>query len=164
MPPPPPRRRAGWATGLVALVVVIALVGGAYFLFRNQLSGNVGSLQVGDCIDVPSGSDSVTDLQHHPCTDPHDAEVFALINDPTDGDYPGVDHFQTLANVACVAAAVQYLGVDLSARNDLSGGFFYPTTDGWTNNDDRTIDCYLDRTDGGKLTVPLKGIGASPLP
>ncbi len=159
---PPPRRRPRWLGALIGIVVIAVLVV-AFFLLRNQLSGNVTDLQVGDCIDQPATTGTVTDVQHHPCTDAHDAEVFTLITDSTSGDYPGQTHFETIANTQCFAAASAYLGTDFNARDDIGGGFFYPSTDSWSSGD-RTVTCYLDRTDGGQLTGSLRGIGASPLP
>jgi hypothetical protein len=160
--PAPPRRR-NWLP-LIVLIVIVAVIGVGFYVFRDRLSGNVNSLQVGDCIDEPTvGTTSVTDVQHQPCTDPHDAEVFLLITDPGTGDYPGADHFRTLANNQCSSGATLYLGIDYNARDDISGGFFYPSSDSWSTGD-RTTTCYLDRTDGGKLTGSLHGIGSSPVP
>jgi hypothetical protein len=165
VPPPPVRRsnRRGYVIGGVAVLILVLIFGG-YLLFRNQLSGGVNELQVGDCFDEPISTTSVSDVQHHPCTDPHDAEVFLVITDPTTGDYPGVDHFRSIANTQCADAASTYLGIDFNSRDDIGGGFFYPSTDSWTNSSDRTVTCYLDRSDGGQLSGPLRGIGASPLP
>ncbi len=174
VPPPPgplgytpsPVARPSNRRGLVALavaVVILVVIFGGYFLFRDQLTGNVNELQVGDCIDEPIGTTSVSDVQHHPCSDPHDAEVFALITDSTSGDYPGATHFESIANTQCFSEATTYLGIDFNSRDDIGGGFFYPTTNSWGDGD-RTITCYLDRTDGQQLTGSLRGIGASPLP
>jgi hypothetical protein len=163
--PPPPARRSN-RRGLVVLavaVVVLVVIFGGYFLFRDQLTGNVNELQVGDCIDVPGVSTTVTDVQHHPCGEPHDAEIFALVTDPANGDYPGDDHFRGIATAQCVPAASTYLGTDFNSRDELDAGFYYPTTDSWSHGD-RGIICYLYRIDGGKLTVSVHGIGDSPLP
>ncbi len=89
--------------------------------------------------------------------------MFAIVTDTTSGDYPGDTHFSDLANSQCTDAASSYIGTDFNSRDDIGGGFFYPTTDSWAGGD-RTITCYLDRTDGQQLTGSLHNIGSSPLP
>jgi Septum formation len=165
VPPPPmtaPPRRRNWL-GPVILVVIVAVIGVGFFVFRDQLSGNVNDLKVGDCIDEPVITTSVSDVQHQPCNQPHDAEVFTVVTDTTSGDYPGDSHFSDLANSQCTDAASSYLGTDFNSRDDIGGGFFYPSTDSWANGD-RTITCYLDRTDGQQLTASLHNLGSAPLP
>jgi hypothetical protein len=157
----PPRRR-NWL-GVVIVVVIIAVIGVGFFVFRDRLTGNVNDLQVGDCIDEPVLTTSVSDVQHQPCNQPHDAEVFAIVTDSSSGDYPGDTHFSDLANSQCTDAASSYLGTDFNSRDDIGGGFFYPSSDSWSSGD-RTVTCYLDRTDGQQLTGSLHNIGSAPLP
>ena len=81
-PAPPARNRRSGLIALGVLVVLIVLIVGALYLFRDRISGDVNSLQVGDCIDEPSSTSSITDVQHQPCTEPHDGEVFAILTYP----------------------------------------------------------------------------------
>lgn len=164
MPPPPapksargPLIRVGIIVGIVVIIIV------AFFLFRDRLSGDVTGLQIGDCIDEPAATTSVTDVQHQPCNAAHDGEVFMVLADPATGDYPGADHFRTLAVEQCVPAAAAYLGIaSFDTRTDIDAGYFYPTAVSWAGSD-RGVTCYMYRVDGAKLTGPLHGIGASPL-
>lgn len=162
-PPMPSSRRRNWVVGLVVVVVIIAVIGVGFFIFRDGLAGNVNDLKVGDCIDEPANTTSVSDVQHQPCNKPHDAEVFAVIIDTTSGDYPGDIHFSNLANSQCADAASTYLGIDFNSRGDIGGGFFYPSTGSWAKGD-RTVTCYLDRSDGQQLAGSLHNIGTAPLP
>jgi hypothetical protein len=157
----PRRSRRSGLVALGVLVVLVILVVGGLALFRDKISGNVTELQVGDCFDEPVGATTVSDVQHHPCTEAHDGEVFLLVNDNSPS-YPGADHFRAIANSQCTDSASAYIGTDYNARDDLSGGFFYPTTDSWSSGD-RAVTCYLDRTDKQKLTISLKNIGTSPV-
>ena len=73
---------------LLGAIVVIVLV--VAFVFRDRLSGNAGDLAVGDCFDAPTlDGQTVSDVQHHPCTEPHTGEVFAVVTNPAaDAAYP----------------------------------------------------------------------------
>jgi hypothetical protein len=162
-PPAAPPRKTNWLA-IAILVGIVVVLGGGFWLFRDRLSGDVGELAVGDCIDEPAQTTSVTDVQHQPCNGPHDGEVFALLTDPGSGDYPGVDHFRTMAVAQCVPAAAAYLGItDFATRTDIDAGYFYPTSESWATGD-RGVTCYMYRIDEQKLIVSLHGIGASPLP
>jgi hypothetical protein len=53
-----------------------------------------------------------------------------------------------------------YAGREINADPDLSIGYFYPSRDGWSSGD-RTITCYVARSDEGPMTQSVKG-SASP--
>ena len=76
---PPKRNRRTGLVALGVLVLLIVLIVGGLALFRDRISGDVNSLAVGDCIDEPSTTDAISDVQHQPCTEPHDGEVFAVL-------------------------------------------------------------------------------------
>ncbi len=84
---PPAKKRPNFLP-LIVLVVIVAVIAGAYFLFRDQLSGDVFQLRVGDCIDLPTTDEAVSQVQHQPCTTAHDAEVFMNMTDPTANGQP----------------------------------------------------------------------------
>ena len=68
----------GWIVR-IAIIGVIALGG---LIFRERLSGSAGDLAVGECFDVPAGDTNIGDVQHHPCSEAHTGEVFALVKNP----------------------------------------------------------------------------------
>ena len=161
----PARSRGGIVRSIVGTVVVVALIAGAYFAYRAITNtADVSSLQVGDCIDLPSNDTNITDVQKQACTSPHDAEVFLNLTDPAaDGaPYPGTSHFQNMASTQCLPAATAYLGVDFNQREDLDAGYLYPTTNSWEDHHDRGLTCYMYKLDKSKLTTPLKNSGAVP--
>lgn len=164
----PPKRRS--RTGIVALLVllglVIVIVGGLY-VFRDRISGDVNSLVIGDCIDEPSSATSITDVQHQPCTDPHDGEVFALITYPGDSSapYPGASAFDDAVTQQCLPAVATYTGRSLTEVDaaGLSYAYFYPTTNSWSNGD-RGVTCYIAKADGSKLVGSLRAPTPSKTP
>ncbi|TAK01806.1 MAG: hypothetical protein EPO36_04055 [Chloroflexota bacterium] len=128
-------------------IVAVVLIGG--FIFRDFLSGNAAELKVGDCFDEPATLDeTVEDVQHHPCGDEHDAEVFFI------GDYPGGDdaayptdaEMEAWVTQACFPAFKSYTGKDFETDPDLGIGWFQPDESSW--DDGHEISCYLYRLDG----------------
>lgn len=162
MPQQPPAKKRGFNfVPLIVLIVVVGVIAGGYWLFRDRISGEVGGLRVGDCFDQPASDTSITDVQHQPCTSAHGAEVFFLFSDPMGSSetYPIIgSHFLDLAVERCVPAATTYLGTDFANRPDLDIGYFYPTLSSWRNGD-RGLTCYFYKLDGSKLTASLKSSG-----
>ena len=157
---PPRRNRRSGLVALGVLVLLVVLIVGGLYLFRDRISGDVFSLQVGDCIDEPSDTSSITDVQHQPCTDPHDGEVFANLTYPsTSGTaYPGSTGFEDFVQQQCLPALPTYTGrtFDEIDSAGLSYAWFYPTNDSWTNSNDRGVTCYIAKSDGTKLTGSVR--------
>jgi hypothetical protein len=134
------------------LLIGAVLLGG--FLLRDRFSGNAGDLQVGDCFDVPSANTDISDVQHHPCVEPHTGEVIYI------GDHPaakGTPFAQSLlvefAGSSCLPAFDAYIGSN--SPDGLDIGAFYPVMKDWDGGD-REITCYLYRVDGTSLSASLK--------
>lgn len=168
-PPPPAKKRRSGLYALVVLVVLIVLIVGGLAFFRDRISGGVTELQVGDCIDEPTSSAaSITDVQHQPCSAPHDGEVFADLTYPgADGaPYPTLTStFDDFVSTNCLPLAEAYTGrteEEIGAAG-LGYAYFYPTSDSWTQNNDRGVTCYIERADGQKMNGSVKaGTPASP--
>ncbi len=154
-PPPKTRSRRSGLIALGVLVILVVLIVCALILFRDRISGDVNSLQVGDCIDDPSSTISITDVQHQPCTEPHDGEVFANLTYPgANGTaYPGTTAFDDYVRTNCLPAVQTYTGRTLAEIDaaGLSYAYFYPTTSSWTDSNDRGVTCYVENSDGTKL-------------
>src|SRR5262245_10627607 len=56
---------ARWAAAIAIATVAVA-----------GCDANAGDLQVGECFDDPGSVEEVSDVQRHPCTEEHSAEVF----------------------------------------------------------------------------------------
>jgi len=132
---------------------VFSLVG---FVFHDFLSGSVEDLKVGECFDVPAGVTTLKDVQHHPCTSRHDAEMIYIgsISGST-ATYAGDAAFEAFAKANCVPAFNSYLGRDFDTDEIYDMTFLYPTTDGWTNGD-RVINCFVVRIDGHQMTATVR--------
>lgn len=167
-PPQPPKQNR--RSGLIALAVLLGIVvvaAGGYYLFRDRLAGSAAELAVGDCIDEPAGTTDIKEVQHQPCSDPHDGEVFAIVMHTAapGAAYPDQSEFRDLAGDECVPLLSAYTGMDLvtfvAAGLDFSA--FYPTSEAW-NNGDRSVTCYVVKADSSKLTGSVHNLGSSPLP
>lgn len=158
-PPAPPVKsgRGGLIRTAIVLGIVIAIVA-AFFLFRDRLSNEVTSLQVGECFDRPAaGVTEVTDIQRQPCNEPHDAEVIAVLvhTAAPSAAYPVLSGFTDFIEEKCVPVFDSYTGRSFATNTELRLGWFEPTLSGWTGGD-RGFSCYLSREDGAKLTVSVR--------
>lgn len=89
-----------------------------------------------------------------PCSDEHDAEVYAVFDIAGATDYPGEDAVNALANSECVARFEVYVGVRL-ADSDLTGHYFTPTASTWDRGD-RQVLCVAYLEDGSTVTATFK--------
>jgi len=82
--------------GVRIAIIAIIIVGG--FVLRDRLSSSAGDLKVGDCFDEPASGGEISDVQHHPCTESHSAEVVFLGEMTGDNStYPTDDQFDQYA-------------------------------------------------------------------
>jgi len=136
---------------------ILAVILGDGYLFRDRLSSSPTELAVGDCFDVPAVKTSVKDVQHHPCTESHTGEVYALVTHPAAKGTPPlaqgamVDYLVS----ACGPSFLSYVGPAAASVGNLDAGAFYPPDDGW-NNGERGITCYVYRVDGAPMTGSVK--------
>ena len=141
---------------LVRVGIIGAIVLGA-FLLRPFIMGDASSLAVGDCFDPPTTvSETVEDVQHHPCTDPHGAEVVYVGKyEGGTSTYPTDDEFFAHISTVCPPAFNTYTGLDFETAQDLDMSAFTPTSEGWGKGD-RKIICYAVRVDDAKMTQSIK--------
>jgi hypothetical protein len=139
-------------TGFAAAIAVALLTG------CTLLSGSVTDLAVGDCFDEPQTEGDVSEVQHQPCDQPHDAEVFLVLQHPADSTvaYPVVSGFDDYIGENCVPAFSTYTGRNFETDTEYDLGYFRPTLTGWGEGD-REFTCYIGRADGAKLTAPVNG-------
>jgi len=149
-----PAKKGGIPGWLISGAVIAAIVVGG-IIFRDRLSGDAGDLKVGDCFDDPGQTTEVSDVQHHPCTESHDAEVIFVGDHPDQTLYPGDDAFDTFVEQQCIPAFNSYLGRDFDTDTEFGMGFFYPLADRWGDGD-HEIACYVQRSDGTPLTNSVK--------
>jgi hypothetical protein len=105
------------AIPVVILVVVVGAV-----VFRDRLSGSSSDLVVGDCFDAlssasaPTSGVEVGDVQHHPCSEAHGFEVFAVLKHPgrKGRPYPGTETLFTYADTNCLPPFATYVGIEFA--------------------------------------------------
>ena len=137
-------------------IVAVVLIGG--FIFRDFLTGNAGDLQVGQCFDLPtSSSETIDDVQHHPCDQTHGGEVFFVGTSTAakDASYPADDVLAFEVFGFCDASFTAYSGKDSDTDLEWTYGYFVPTSDGWADGD-RGIICYAAKVDGTTTTGSIK--------
>ncbi|MFI5261898.1 MAG: septum formation family protein [Candidatus Limnocylindrales bacterium] len=158
MAPPPRRSVLGQFRGLIVIGVIVVVIAVGGFLLRDRLTGNAGDLKVGDCFDIPAAaSATVKDVQHHPCNEAHQGEVFAVITYPGDSSatYPTQDAFDSFVVAQCGPAFTSYTGIAIEQSGNLEGSYLFPTSDGWSSGD-RSVTCYLDDATGQSLTRSMR--------
>jgi len=143
----------GWILR-IGIIAVIAL--GAY-IFKDRLSGSAGDLAVGDCFDVPAANVDIKSVQHHPCTESHTGEVFALVTHPAAKGAPPLTEAQLVDYLgsACTPVFTTYVGAEAASGGELDFGAFYPVDKDW-NDGDRGVTCYVYRIDEKPMTSSLK--------
>lgn len=141
---------------IVRIAILAVILGGGY-LFRDRLSSSASELGVGDCFDVPTVKTNVRDVQHHPCTESHTGEVFAVVTHPAaKGAPPPAEAalFDYLGNT-CGPLFITFVGPVAAGVGQLDAGAFYPPDEGW-NDGDRGITCYVYRVDRAAMTGSVK--------
>ncbi|HET7703062.1 MAG TPA: septum formation family protein [Candidatus Limnocylindrales bacterium] len=144
-------------SGWVFRIGIIAVIAIGAFIFRDRLSGSPADLQVGDCFDVPTANVDISDVQHHPCTESHTGEVFAVISHPAAKGTPPLTEPQLVEylGTACVPLFAAYVGQEAVSAGVLDFGAFYPRDEDW-NDGDRGVTCYAYRVDDGPMTTSVK--------
>lgn len=137
----------GWAT---ALALIVPRLG-------DDEGVDYSELRVGDCIDVPEGDD-IGAIERLPCTDPHEAEVFAVLSHPAEGaaPYPGSDALVAFAGEACLGQIfTDYVGAPRD-RSQLRHFEIVPRQSAWDDGR-RQLVCAVDAD--GPLVGSIRGSG-----
>ena len=157
-----PRRRRSLAAILIGCFAAICLIGlgavAAVLLLHGRTHApptalpSVFRLGVGDCVNSgPGGISSPTVV---PCSQPHDAEVYARFALAGHG-WPGSAAIGTQARQGCNARLGGYLNPQL-ATAVLAESYVFPDQGAW-NAGERTIICEI-RSTAGKLTGSVRGL------
>lgn len=157
---PPPKKSKGVLPAVLIGVVLVLGIGGliiAAQIFdddadRDNDTGEITDegdisafeLKVGDCLtDLADGE--ITDVPAVPCSEPHDAEVFALYD--LEGDeWPGEDAISADAGAECEAQLKSY-SQEAYADDNVGLFYLYPSTRSWAQGD-REIACVAEFLDG----------------
>ena len=110
----------------------------------------VDTLRVGDCLNLPTGDEEFSAITARKCSQPHDAQVFAIGEVPA-GDYPGEAAIQESVDRRC-GTRFEEMFADLPNVDDLEITSFAPTQHGWPN---RGFSCLVTKSDGTELIGDL---------
>lgn len=123
-------------------------------------SGDLGvyDLRVGDCVLFDSSVESANEtVPVVPCEEPHQAEIYALVELEDLDQYPGERELSDRAELECIATFGDYVGAEL-ADSTLFFTYMIPAVRGWQEDGDRTVVC-LALGVGGPLEGSLRGSG-----
>jgi hypothetical protein len=131
----------------------IVLVGGlAFLIWRGAGARTPASLVVGDCFDVPTGSERIQDIRNRPCNEPHGGEVFHIYDASVPNTaYPADVDWEAMIYPICDPVFEAYTGTPVAERLDIGYLFLVPTADRWTTGD-RRVTCFITPLDGTQLT------------
>ena len=116
---------------------------------------SVFSMEVGLCFDdEEETSGEVSSVPDVPCEEPHDNEVFALIQ-YTGESFPGPETMQAEARDLCIGDFEAYVGLAYE-ESELEVYPLVPTSGSWDDGD-REIVCALYALDLSELTGSMKG-------
>lgn len=143
-------------SGWVFRIGIIAVIAIGAFIFRDRLSSNAGELKIGDCFDDPAGVTEVSDVQHHPCTEGHTAEVIFVGSMTGDNAaYPADATIDSFVEANCLPAWTAYTGRAYETETVLRLGYYVPSPDGWKDGDHGIV-CYAAREDGAAMTTSVR--------
>ena len=133
-------------------------------LLLSGLSVEPSELDAGDCFNEYLYRDASDFLQQVTsvvsCNGPHDREAYFRTEYPggENASYPIDDELDRWADVTCLDEFESFVGLDyvLSA---LEIGAVVPSFDGWTNDGDRAVICYVFPDQGGRLLESVRNSG-----
>lgn len=131
---------------LAVMAILVLACGGQQSVF---------SLSVGTCFDDQDDG-QISSVPEVDCSDPHDNEVFALIDYAETDSYPGADQMSEIANELCIADFEAYVGLDYPT-SALAVFPIYPTEESWNEDNGREIICALYNADLSKLSGSMEG-------
>ena len=117
---------------------------------------SVFDLEVGDCVLLDDELEAANEtLPVVPCDEPHQAEIYALVDVDDLDQYPGERELSNRAEIECLAEFAGYVGVDL-ADSTLFFTYLIPSIRSWQDDDDRTVVC-VGLGVGGPLEGSVEG-------
>jgi hypothetical protein len=99
----------------------------------------------------------VDEVQHHPCTEEHDAEVIFVGEHPAreGAASPSDEEEGTYLATNCLPAFAAYTGLDYMSQDVLDIGYFVPAPESWRQGD-RTYICWAVRLDQQTMTQSVR--------
>ena len=152
---------------LACVLAAAALLTGCSSLDGDTDSTSVFDLQPGVCVLAPEHEEvgvELSEVRTVPCEEPHELEVFALVDFPeqagTGGTqagstFPGDAPLKDFADGACAEQFATYVGIDYR-DSELFFTYLVPSARSWQAENDRTVLCLITTT-GEALTQSVAG-------
>ena len=123
-------------------------------LLVSGCGGDVFTLDVGTCFD-DTDETAISSVPEVDCSDPHDNEVFAVLDYTESDTYPGSEAMNDAAQDLCIDAFEEYVGLPYE-ESELEVFPITPTEGSWDSGD-REIICALYNLDFSKLIGSMQG-------
>lgn len=108
---------------------------------------------MGDCVNISLDRDAVAAIAAIPCSEPHDAQVYAF-GDVSAGDYPGEAAIDKTVDERCGHRFEAIVGGRADA-DKLAVTYLTPVLEGWPAN--RRFACLVTHADGSALVGNVIG-------
>lgn len=118
-------------------------------------TGSVFSLEMGSCFN-DQVAEEVFDVPIVECSEPHDNEVYLLIDYTESDTFPGDAAMESWTIDRCLEAFEPFVGVTYES-SELDAGYLYPTTESWDNGDRESV-CFVYELDLSLVTGSLRGV------
>ena len=94
------------------------------------------------------------------CEGPHDREAYFRTEFPggETASYPLGDDLERWADTTCLDEFEDFVGLEY-VLSRLEIGAIVPTFEGWTDDGDRAVICYVFPDEGGRLLASVRGSG-----
>ena len=119
----------------------------------------VMDLRIGDCFNLPPGTEDdveIEEVEAVPCGQAHENEVYVVTNYSGSETWPGELAIWDFADQFCLTAFETFVGVPYE-DSLLDFGYFYPSVEGWEEEDDRGVTCVVYDYNGAMLTGSMRG-------
>jgi hypothetical protein len=143
------KKAVGWSA-----VAGVAIFGGVSAFgdntTRNENNEIVGagglgvfSIEIGDCLNLPSEITGVQSVEGVPCSEEHGAQAFAKFDLTGFGDdFPGSEAFNEQASAGCTEAFDDFVGISYE-QSALYFMILEPSEETWEQEDDREVVCLI---------------------
>jgi len=139
--------------------IAFGMVAGLALLLTGCGGSSVFDLEVGTCFNDEGETGTEQQVSSVPtvdCDEPHDNEVFAVVDLP-DGEFP-TDVAAQAQEICDGEVFTEYLGIPM-LESEYSALTIYPTSETWADGD-REVVCALYRDDLQRMTGLQRGAAA----
>jgi hypothetical protein len=147
-----------WWVGALVVLLAAGFISQARHNDAGQIQSagkvDITDLRVGDCYDADK-TDEISEVTGRPCSETHEYELFAIVQDTEHDAYPGDAGFDDLVARRCLPEFEVWVGKSLDSST-LDIFYVIPSEDSWGQGD-RSVACAVYDRANSKLTGSVKG-------